>query len=319
MLHEISFMSFNKRDEVQAWIYVPAAEPKGVVQLVHGFCEHSRRYLHTIVRFMDAGYIVAADDHVGHGRTAVVNDSWGNWGDKGYHTMMEDEHTLKELVCEKYPGLLYFFFGHSMGSFIIRDYITKYGNDLAGVILSGTTGVYRGAAEALEKLEKAVAEGRWAESEPSLGFSMVSWLGERCGVVKNGQEWCCSDIYVQQDHIKDPLNVSSRPISIGAMCYFTQMMENIKGTEWAEKVPKELPVYNIAGDQDPVGEYGKGVCEVTNWLVDTGHKVKMKLYSGYRHEILNYRDIRDQVEDGIVEFMDEIIAADNEKRSAREE
>ncbi len=65
MLHEIKFESFNKRDIVHGWIYVPACKPKGVVQLIHGLGEHSRRYFHMIVAFNEAGYIVAADDHVG--------------------------------------------------------------------------------------------------------------------------------------------------------------------------------------------------------------------------------------------------------------
>ena len=63
------------------------------------------------------------------------------------------------------------------------------------------------------------------------------------------------------------------------------MMKAITGTEWAGKIPSDLPIYNIGGDQDPVGEYGKGIYEVTNWLVDTGHTVKTRVYSGYRHEI----------------------------------
>ena len=118
MLHEVSFHSFNDRDEVQGWVYVPACKPKGIVQVIHGFGEHSRRYFHMIVKFMDAGYIVAADDHVGHGKTAMYNDTWGDWGDAGFHTMMEDEHKLKEIVSKMYPDLPYFMFGHSMGSFI---------------------------------------------------------------------------------------------------------------------------------------------------------------------------------------------------------
>ena len=73
MLHEVSFTSYNQRDEVQAWIYVPACKPKGIVQLIHGFGEHSRRYLSMIVYFMDADYIVSADYHVGYGKTAMVN------------------------------------------------------------------------------------------------------------------------------------------------------------------------------------------------------------------------------------------------------
>lgn len=72
MLHEVSFHSFNGRDEVQGWVYVPACKPKGIVQVIHGFGEHSRRYFHMIVKFMDAGYIVAADDHVGHGKLQCI-------------------------------------------------------------------------------------------------------------------------------------------------------------------------------------------------------------------------------------------------------
>ena len=100
MLHEVSFLSHNERDHVKGWIYVPACEPKGILQIVHGFGEHSRRYLHMIVAMMDAGFIVAADDHVGHGKTAVENPgTWGDWGDKGYRTM-EDEYTLTKIVKE---------------------------------------------------------------------------------------------------------------------------------------------------------------------------------------------------------------------------
>jgi alpha-beta hydrolase superfamily lysophospholipase len=83
------------------------------------------------------------------------------------------------------------------------------------------------------------------------------------------------------------------------------MMDYITGPEWAEKVPKELPVYNIAGDQDPVGQYGTGVLQVSNWLIDAGvTDVFTELYPGYRHEIHNYSDIKYDVEEGIIDFMD---------------
>jgi len=304
MLHEVSFPSFNERDQVQGWIYVPAAKPKGIVQIIHGFGEHSRRYLHMIVKFMDAGYIVAADDHVGHGKTAMVNNVWGDWGDKGFHTMMEDEHTLKELVCEKYPGLPYFLFGHSMGSFITRDYAAKYGDTLAGITICGTTGSFRGAAEAAKALKKAVDEGHGTESDPEFAGQLMGWMCERCGEVNIGNEWICADAYVQKDHAEDPFDAFTKPTSNRSMYDFTQMMESIRGKEWAEKVPQKLPVYNIGGDQDPVGEYGKGIYEVSNWLSDTGHCVKTKVYSGYRHEIHNYSAIKDEVEAGIIAFMD---------------
>lgn len=310
MLHEISFQSFNQRDQVQAWIYVPAAKPAGVIQLVHGFGEHSRRYLHMISKFLDAGFIVAADDHVGHGRTAAINDTWGNWGDKGFRTMMEDEHALTAIVKEKYPGLPYFLFGHSMGSFIARDYLTVYGQELTAVTLCGTTGVFPSLEQGTAMLQAAVDAGQGDASDPNAAGVLLGWMFARCPEeVKYGNEWICSDPYVQADHALDPLDAFSRPTSNRAFLYFCQMIDAITGPVWAEKVPVSLPIYNIAGAEDPVGQYGEGVKQVSAWLEGSGHKVTTKLYKGYRHEIHNYRDLKDQVEQGIIDFFQSVLHA----------
>ena len=85
---------------------------------------------------------------------------------------------------------------------------------------------------------------------------------------------------------------------------FCKMIEVITGPEWAAKVPTDLPIYNIAGDQDPVGQYGAGVYQVSNWLADAGCDVVTQLYSGYRHEIHNYDELKDEVEEGIIDFFD---------------
>lgn len=309
MLHEVSFLSFNERDQVQGWVYVPAVKPKGIVQLVHGFGEHSRRYLHMIVSFMDEGYIVAADDHVGHGKTAMMNNTWGDWGEKGPHTMMEDEHTLTTIVKGMYPGLPYFMFGHSMGSFITRDYIAKYGSELDGATICGTAGNFRNAEAGLALAKQLVDEGKGSECDPAAVSMLLGWMCERCGDVKLGNEWICHDELVQIDHANDPFDAFTKPTNNRSMYYFIQMMNCICGTEWASKVPTDLPIYNIAGDEDPVGNYGEGVYLVSNWLISTGHNVKTRLYSGYRHEIHNYNDIKYDVEMGIVDFMDGVLAA----------
>lgn len=305
MLHEITFPSFNERDTVYGWIYVPAEEPRGIVQLIHGFGEHSRRYLHLISQFVDAGYIVSADDHVGHGKTAIENNTWGDWGTKGPHTMMEDEHKLHDLTVKMYPDLPYFLFGHSMGSFIVRDYISKYGEELAGATICGTTGVWPGLDEGIAACQKLVDEGKGEEADPELPGKLMGWMFSRCTEgVKLGNEWICSDPAVQKDHAEDPFDAFTRPTSNRAFLYFCQMMDFITGPEWASKVPVSLPIYNIAGDQDPVGQFGTGVMQVANWLIDSGHDVETMLYPGYRHEIHNYSDLKYEVEDGIICFMD---------------
>ena len=308
MLHEVSFLSYNERDNVQGWIYVPAAKVKGIVQLVHGFGEHSRRYLHMICKMLDAGYIVAADDHVGHGKTAIVNDTWGNWGHNGAQTMMEDEHRFKELVQEKYPDIPYFMFGHSMGSIITRQFIAKYGDELAGAIICGTVGPDAiPCEEGIKQLKPLVEAGKGDEADPDLLGALLGGLFSRIEEVKLGNEWICHDEYVQLDHANDPFDAFIKPTSNEALLQFIVMIDEVKGTEWAAKVPTALPLYNIAGDEDPCGSYGEGVKQVAGWLEETGHDIKTKLYEGYRHEIHNYNDIKDEVEAGIIEFMNEVI------------
>ena len=85
---------------------------------------------------------------------------------------------------------------------------------------------------------------------------------------------------------------------------FIDMMLCIEGTAWAEKVPTALPILLIAGDQDPVGNFGEGVYQCANWLHETGHDVTCTLWSGYRHEIHNYDDIKWEVEQTIVDWLE---------------
>ena len=135
----------------------------------------------------------------------------------------------------------------------------------------------------------------------------MGWMCERCGEVKLGNEWICDDPYVQQDHAADPFDAFTKPTANRSMLDFVYMFKTIEGTQWADRVPQALPIYNIAGDQDPVGMYGEGVYQVSNWLTSTGHNVKTKLYPGYRHEIHNYADLKNAVCDGIIAFMDGIV------------
>ena len=310
MLHEIEFSSSNGRDTVVGWIYAPACPPRGIVQLIHGFGEHSRRYLHMIVALMDAGYIVAANDHVGHGATAIKNNTWGDWGDAGFRTMMEDEHLFKQEVEKIYPDLPYILFGHSMGSMIARDFSAKYGEELCAAVYCGTPGIFKMTHEVLEKLDAVIAEGGAHDADPAYVGELMGWMFARCEEGATlGNEWICHDPYVQKDHAGDPFDAFTHPCHNISLKYFIEMLLCIEGEEWAAKVPKELPIYIIGGDQDPVGSFGTGMYLCANWLIDTGHEdVITHLYSGYRHEIHNYDELKDDVEEGIIDFIDECVA-----------
>ena len=97
-IREISFPSANGRDTIKAWRYSPLGVPKGIIQLVHGYGEHSRRYLHMIGRFNQAGYVVYADDHLGHGKTGVDGGTLGDPHSGGYMTYLKDEKQLHDIA-----------------------------------------------------------------------------------------------------------------------------------------------------------------------------------------------------------------------------
>src|SRR5699024_8712423 len=155
-MEEISFESFNQKDTIKGWIYTPIRNPRGIVQIVHGFGEHSRRYLHMMLKLNEAGYIVAADDHTGHGKTAFDSGNWSAWGDNDYMTKAEEEHNLRVIVQAKYPDLPYFMFGHSMGSMITRSYAAVYGNGMDGLVLCGTSGEFPTAKKMVSILQEKI-------------------------------------------------------------------------------------------------------------------------------------------------------------------
>ena len=302
-IREITFSSYNGRDTVKGWVYLPAAKPQAIVQVVHGFGEHSRRYLRLIQRMLDAGFIVCADDHVGHGKTAFDGNTWGDYGFMGYKTTTEDENTLHDLISKEFPELPYFMFGHSWGSMITRDYMASHGDKLKGAILCGTIDLLENTAELYNQLKQLVEKGEGKEVKVEYLGELLKDFNKRYDNVRTGNDWIATDPGVVDDHASDPFNNFTNPPNVQAMYDFLHLWVDISSVEWAAKVP-DMPVYVIAGDQDPVGNFGEGVYRVANWLWATGKKrVTTKLYSGYRHEIHNEPDIRDEVEAGIIDFI----------------
>lgn len=307
MLHEFTFKSYNQRDSVCGWIYVPSSAPKGIIQLVHGYSEHSRVYLHMISDFLEHDYIVVADDHVGHGKTALINNSWGDWGRMGSQTMMEDEKLMHDLTVKLYPDLPYFMFGFSLGSTIVRQYMAVYGSDLQAVTLCGTVNPFPNIEELIAELQQKVNVGQGEVCDPELPGRIFGWTFKRIRSPKYGNEYLSDDEDFLKDRINDPLCTYGKPVTNRTFLYFLQMVDEVNSREWALRVPASIAVYNIGGDEDPFGEYGTGLMKVSGWLLGSGHYVKSKLYPGKRHEIHSYHDIWHSVEDGITNFFDRYV------------
>jgi alpha-beta hydrolase superfamily lysophospholipase len=252
----------------------------------------------------EAGFVVCADDHVGHGKTAADSGTWGDYGSRGYITTTEDEKTLYDLALRSYPGLPCFMFGHSWGSMIARSFAAHYGALLKGLAICGTCGVMENIGPVLDELKPLIAAGKGDERDPRFIGQMFAGWTSRYENPAGPNDWISGDPDVVADHATDPFNNLYNAPTNQANCDLAELVGSITGLQWAEKVPKNLPVYNIAGDQDPVGNYGEGVYAVSNWLANTGHRrVETRLYSGHRHEIHNDRDIREEVVNGIITFI----------------
>lgn len=306
-IREITFTSFNVRDTIQGWMYTPITKPRAIVQIVHGFGEHSRRYMHMILELNKAGFIVVADDHVAHGKTAKEGNSWGNPGDNGFMTTIEDEHTLRNIATKEYPELPYIMFGHSWGSMIARGYTAVHGQNMAGAIFCGTPAQLKPVDEMRGELNAAVAAGRGNENGLEFGTKLFAGMVDRYENPNGPNDWIALEADVVADHAADPLN-NMAGANIHLFNDFAELYHFISDENWAKKVPQSLPVYIIAGDQDPVGNYGEGIYHVANLLWETGHKkIITKVYSGYRHEIHNEPPIREEVEAGIIAFIESVL------------
>lgn len=303
---EISFPSANGRDMVKAWAYSPLGKPKGIIQLIHGYGEHSRRYLHMIVKFQEAGFVVYADDHIGHGKTGYDSGTLGDPHSGGFMTYLKDEKALHDIAVSDYPDIPYFVFGHSWGSMIGRAYAALYGDDLKGLVLCGVCSQWYACDDAYNNPEfKAAYEADPYQPENGWFAKVFAGMTDRVENPNSPSDWIANNSDIVTDHASDMFNTFETTIEL--VYDFVQLYHYIENEEWAAKVPKDIPVYLFAGDQDPCGNYGEGLYHCANLLANTGHKVSVTAYSGYRHEIHNELELRDEVEANVINFYNGIL------------
>lgn len=265
--------------------------PVAVVQIAHGMAEHSGRYIDFARYLSGQGYAVCLEDHAGHGPAAKTK---GHFGDKdGWEGVLTDMKRLMDDVGAQCPNRPLFLLGHSMGSFLARSYMTRYGESLAGCILMGTMG-----PNPAVKVGKAIARAQMAlrgprHTSPSLQKLAMAGYNRRIPHPVNKNAWISSvdEVAVAFDGGED----TDFPFTAAGYHDLFCGLTEISGPDWAEKVPKALPTLLLAGEEDPVGGYGKGPRRVYDMLREHGlEDVKMILYPQARHELLNER-IKEQV------------------------
>lgn len=303
-LDEIPFTSRNGRDEIQAWLYTPVASPTAVVQIIHGLGEHSRRYHHMISALLDAGFVVVADDHAGHGRTAMRSGVWADAGDDAAAVVVADELTLQEMVRARFPGLPYIVFGHSWGSMIARVMALQSHAHLDALALCGVAAQMQGVEHALDRDALRAAAGSHATDNAvdDLVAQVFDGFLDRFGSDPGPTAWVAADPDVVADHAADPFNNFGAPMSNRFLKGFVDLYDEANSDDFYAQMPN-IPVLVLAGDQDPVANYGEGAYRVANALTQTGHDVTTRVYPGMRHEVHNEPSSRADVERHLIDFV----------------
>ena len=289
---EFSVSSALPNKTVKGFLYSPVvkANVKAIFQIAHGMAEHKERYNEFCDFMAQNGYAVYIHDHIGHGQSVDSDDELGFFGERsGWRNLIEDVHTITEHAKEEFGNKPVILFGHSMGSFIARSYAQKYGVKLAAAIFCGTSGANPAAGIAV-KIADAVAKSKGdmyrSEFINTLAFGAYN---KKIKPARTEFDWL-STVDEEVDKYVADKYCGYLFTACGYRDLFT-VLKNVSGKAWYKGVRKDLPIFLIAGDADPVGEYGKGVKQVYNDLKKTGHeKTSMKLYSGDRHEILNEAD-----------------------------
>ena len=300
---EITYPSSNGTDTVHGYLFIPNhTKPRAIIQLSHGMCEHVERYDAWARRFAARGLVFCGNDHLGHGRTAKAANDLGFTAPRGgADLLVEDLYTMTVLMQKRFEGLPLILYGHSMGSFVARMYLTRYGEAPAGVLLSGTAGPHQPTGVGLA-LTRAIAgaKGYRHRSKLITSFAFGAYNKHFAGE-NDPNAWLTREREVRARYADDPLGCYVFTAA-GYDTLFT-LLSTVSRRDWAASVPKSLPIFLFSGEMDPIGNYGKGVREVARRLTKENCTVTLKLYRDARHELHNEKN-RDEVFSDILDFIE---------------
>lgn len=273
--------------QIHGCCWTPEGEPRAVLQIIHGIAEYVERYDDFANYLNSLGYLVVAEDHMGHGKSIGTEGTQGYFNG-GWMAAMEDSYRLLTETRQKYPQLPYVLFGHSMGSFLARTLLEVHPDSgIAAAVICGTGWqpalLLRSGLLMCKLICKKDGE---KNPSPTLQNLVFGSYNQRVEHPRTPFDWLNRDKRAVDAYMADPLCgfVASGGLlrdMLGGIA-FIQKKENL------EKMNRELPVFFIAGGDDPVGNYGKGVRQAADAFEKAGMKhVSVRVYPLCRHEILN--------------------------------
>ncbi len=288
MNFEIKTLEVKSTDNIHTLkgkIFIPQGEIKYLFHLVHGMTEYIDRYDHFFSFLAENGVLAFGYDHLGHGKTAENDDELGFIAHKdGWKYLVNDVAAFTKAVKKIYPDIPTILMGHSMGSFIARLVAERYPQEYDKFIFCGTSGPNPAskAGLLLVKIIKAI-KGEKHKSDLIQNVAFGSYNKGFEG--DTPYEWLTTDREVINKYAAD--KYCTFRFTVSAMGDLMNLLSTCNRTAWFKALDSNKPILLIAGDKDPVGNYGKGVMAVYEKLIKNGKNAKIKLYENCRHEIHN--------------------------------
>lgn len=296
----VSFKSTDGVHILKGNLYLPDSTPKGIFHHVHGMCEHKERYDSFLREICDKGYICVIYDNLGHGETANDESELGYFAKKGgYKYLAEDVFSVSKQLKRNYRDLPYILMGHSMGSFIVRLAAAEHPDICDKLIVMGTAGpnpAFKPALAMTSAIKSFRGEKHFSPFLEGLAFGAYN---KRFGEDVSG-DWLSKDPEVRRMFNADKF--CNFHFTVSGMHDLVKINDVVNSGFFFNNVSKTMPILLISGEDDPVGNYGKGVKAVYKKLKSKGANVRMKIYKDNRHELLN-DTARDEVIRDILNFI----------------
>ena len=274
---------------IRALKCLPDDNFRAIVQIVHGISEHIDRYRPFMEFLAEHGILAVGNDHLGHGKTPTSEaDQGAFYEEDGWNRVVQDVAALHDLVKKDLPVRVpYVMFGHSMGSFVVRTFMIDHPDKFDMAIISGTGHQGRALVRFGNLVASQVIKRKGYRSDGTFlnKLAMGNYL-KRIKEPRTDCDWLSNDAEQVNKYIQD------------ALCGFTakagMYADMLRGVSYVTdpaniaRMPKDKPVFFMSGSEDPVGDYGLGVRKAAIAFHDAGlSDVKVKLYEGGRHEMLN--------------------------------
>lgn len=303
MQHQAFWLTASDGTEFYVNHWSPAQEPHAIVMLVHGMAEHSYRYAQLGQALANAGIALYALDLRGHGYTANFGVQGHFANTDGWLLALDDIRCLNHHIRQQHHEKPIFILGHSLGSYLVIDFLLQYCCSVQGAILSGSN--YIQSTFRYRLIAQVARFERWRIGKQGRS-ALLQWLifyrSQRAFKPRQTPyDWLSSDEQQVKSYMRDPYCGFTATTQLWLDVF--SGLKRITPINNLIQIDNLLPIFIFGGEQDPINQ-GHRLIDLANAFRESGSRnVDVKLYPQMRHEPLNEKDAQRVMQD-IIEWIE---------------